>query len=339
VVPAGHTVKFDGQVSKPETAEETKEAEKPEEGKDDPPAPPPAAPVQKKEVRDPNYTRILNCNLPPSIRILAHAPVDTDFSPRFHCATRTYRYFFFRDKMDLDKMREAANLLKGKHDFRNFAKLDVVAVMIWEREIFSVKIWEHESAEAAPDDRDQMCCFEITGDGFLWHMVRNICAILFKIGSGQEPVDTVSRLLDVKATPRKPQFNMADYLPLVLWDCSFSKEQVDFPPIGSLDWGVHDKFRRLMRHSRIRSALKLAFTEATLPDPTAVQTHRKPPKKEARLFEGKFDASVEEKIAGLTGSRKKKFLDKLNRYEHFKQETGSDSALTGPLLPKDGFPN
>jgi len=95
------------------------------------------------------YPRLLNRVLPPSIRILAWCPSPpTDFSARFSCRARHYRYFFTnpayspipgsdgirrrridsiptRDGwLDIEAMREAASYFVGEHDFRNFCKID-----------------------------------------------------------------------------------------------------------------------------------------------------------------------------------------------------------------------
>ncbi|KAF2399585.1 pseudouridine synthase, partial [Trichodelitschia bisporula] len=97
------------------------------------------------------YIALLNKNLPPSIRVLAWCPdLPPNFSARFNCKERRYRYFFTapaflpipgqaglvsdpssmgggrrRDGwLDIEAMREAAAYLVGSHDFRNFCKVD-----------------------------------------------------------------------------------------------------------------------------------------------------------------------------------------------------------------------
>ncbi len=54
------------------------------------------------------YVKILNRVLPQDIRILQWAPVETGFSARFDCKSRTYRYYFPRGDLDVDLMAEAA---------------------------------------------------------------------------------------------------------------------------------------------------------------------------------------------------------------------------------------
>lgn len=48
------------------------------------------------------YMVILNRNLPDDIRVLSCTPVNPDFSARFNCIHRTYKYFFPRGDMDLE---------------------------------------------------------------------------------------------------------------------------------------------------------------------------------------------------------------------------------------------
>ncbi len=48
------------------------------------------------------YMVILNRNLPEDIRVLSWTPVDPEFSARFNCTQRTYKYFFPRGDMNLE---------------------------------------------------------------------------------------------------------------------------------------------------------------------------------------------------------------------------------------------
>ena len=48
------------------------------------------------------YVIMLNRNLPDNIRVLGWTDVPSDFSARFSCKDRTYKYFFPRGEMDLE---------------------------------------------------------------------------------------------------------------------------------------------------------------------------------------------------------------------------------------------
>ncbi|XP_052553171.1 tRNA pseudouridine(38/39) synthase isoform X2 [Tympanuchus pallidicinctus] len=89
------------------------------------------------------YTHILNRVLPPDIRVLAWAPVEPDFSARFSCLKRTYRYFFPCAGLDVALMQAAAQRYVGTHDFRNLCKMDVAnGVINFQRTILSAQRME-----------------------------------------------------------------------------------------------------------------------------------------------------------------------------------------------------
>lgn len=48
------------------------------------------------------YCKMLNRLLPEDIRIFAWQPVCEEFSARFNCKSRTYKYFFPRSNLDLE---------------------------------------------------------------------------------------------------------------------------------------------------------------------------------------------------------------------------------------------
>jgi len=115
------------------------------------------------------YCLLLNRLLPPDIRILAWCPFPpADFSARFSCKERQYKYFFTnpgfapmpdnlepdtskktQGKMkdgwlDIEAMKEAAKLFVGLHDFRNFCKVDPgKQITNFDRRIYSASIEEH----------------------------------------------------------------------------------------------------------------------------------------------------------------------------------------------------
>ena len=245
------------------------------------------------------YCQVLNRLLPPDIRMLAWCPSPPlDFSARFSCKERRYRYFFTQpaftptvgseglhgdiDKqdsptsrrregwLDIDAMREASHKFIGLHDFRNFCKIDSSKqIDNFERRIFHADIeeidsrqgpvgyvgkpgfqqYEHpDKAPSSPLVNDPtyqpstptIYTFTLHGSAFLWHQVRHMAAILFLIGQGLEPPSLVDNLLDISKTPSRPQYEMADDAPLVLWDCIFPQEGPDSSSssTSALEW-VH----------------------------------------------------------------------------------------------------
>ncbi|TKA34326.1 hypothetical protein B0A50_00306 [Salinomyces thailandicus] len=200
------------------------------------------------------YIQVLNRILPPSIRILAWCPhPPPDFSARFSCRERRYRYFFTNPAypvargtregtLDIPAMHEAAKKYEGLHDFRNFCKVDPgKQISNFERRIFHAGVYavnpgkpgrdvvEKGSDEASLSASDtslklsepEAFYFEVRGSAFLWHQVRHLVAVLFLVGQGYEDGSVVDRLLDTQSCPSKPTYEMADDRPLVLWDCIF----------------------------------------------------------------------------------------------------------------------
>ena len=217
------------------------------------------------------YAQTLNRILPPEIRILSWCPSPpTGFSARFSCTERRYKYFFTNPAfaprfeqnrsataggpiggwLDIDKMREAAKLFVGLHDFRNFCKVDPSKqITSFERRIFYSDIEEIDQGHSPagfvshpmfnaknshqPLDRTsgrtidheyevpKIYSFTLHGSGFLWHQVRCMVAVLFLIGQGLETPLLVSQLLDIVKHPQRPNYEMASDAPLVLWDCVF----------------------------------------------------------------------------------------------------------------------
>lgn len=233
-----------------------------------------------------NYPQALNRLLPPDIKVLAWCgELPKDFSARFSCRGRGYKYFFtqpafsptagsegysrFEQKkrpksrregwLDIEAMQAAARSFEGLHDFRNFCKIDPSKqIENYERRIYRSSIDELEPHHGpmnylreaqfseykgqfrdigAPAPGYKVYMFTLFGSAFLWHQVRHMMAILFLIGQGLESPCLVDELLDVKKHPQRPQYEMADDAPLVLWDCVFPKENTDSPePHDALRW-------------------------------------------------------------------------------------------------------
>ncbi|PNP59390.1 hypothetical protein THARTR1_00880 [Trichoderma harzianum] len=215
------------------------------------------------------YPHVLNRLLPKEIRILAWCPSPPpDFSARFSCRERQYRYFFTQPAfaptpshvegvpmkqrtrkiikagwLDIAAMRDAAKRYEGEHDFRNLCKIDPAKqITNFKRRMFESDIVEVKDAASAlpylkaagfaPEDLalgsgeayPKVYYFHVRGSAFLWHQIRHMVAVLFLVGQGLEQPSLVSELLDVERNPRRPNYVMADEVPLVLWDCIFPSD-------------------------------------------------------------------------------------------------------------------
>lgn len=133
---------------------------------------------------------------PGDIRILSAEVMPDDFHARYDCKGKTYRYIIdktgdiFRrnysyqfpevSTLDIDRMREAAAHIVGTHDFKCFETAGGTPRETTVRTITNLTITENESE----------IIVEITGDGFLYNMVRIIVGTLVEVGLGKkEPGD------------------------------------------------------------------------------------------------------------------------------------------------------
>eukprot|EP00581_Thalassiosira_minuscula_P009947 CAMPEP_0183708056 /NCGR_PEP_ID=MMETSP0737-20130205/4447_1 /TAXON_ID=385413 /ORGANISM="Thalassiosira miniscula, Strain CCMP1093" /LENGTH=700 /DNA_ID=CAMNT_0025935845 /DNA_START=36 /DNA_END=2138 /DNA_ORIENTATION=- len=201
---------------------------------------------QQKTITEYDYPRMLNNILPPSIRILGWCPVSPNFSARFSCANRTYRYFFPRRNLDLAAMAQGLQYMMGRNDFRNMCKMNCEQVYNFERLLMNGKVVSPQRVYIVSTEEDEkkkvssqpaieelsttqqespydICHVEIIGQAFLWHQIRCILSILFCVGRKLESPDIVQELLDIETNPRKPSYEMASEAALVLQDCTFAR--------------------------------------------------------------------------------------------------------------------
>lgn len=171
---------------------------------------------QKKEFDDKEipYVSVLNSLLPKDIRITEiclRPPVN--FDARFSCLYRHYRYIFHKRGLDLDLMKLGASKYEGTHDFRNFCKIDgSKQITNYQRHVISAKIIPF---------KDDYFFFDLKGSAFLWHQVRCMVAVLFMVGQKLEKPGVIDDLLNINKYPLKPSFEMANDIPLILYDCAY----------------------------------------------------------------------------------------------------------------------
>ncbi len=138
----------------------------------------------------------INSKLKKSIIIKSAEEVDERFHSRLTCKRKTYRYVidnskygtaiyrnletFIPVKLNVEKMKEAVKYFEGEHDFKAF-KASGTSSKSSVRTIYEANVIEKE------DDR---IWIELTGNGFLYNMVRIIAGTLVDIGLGKiEPHD------------------------------------------------------------------------------------------------------------------------------------------------------
>jgi tRNA pseudouridine38-40 synthase len=171
-----------------------------------------------------NFVIALNDILPVSIRVLEVSEMPPEFHARKSARAKTYRYRIFREAicppflaryvwhypypLDENAMRESAPRIEGEHDFTSFAAMDPENLINHEghssaalragfgtrsersnvRTVFS-SAWRRDGSELI---------YEISGNGFLHHMVRNLVGTFLLVGKGTVNSEHVTRILEAK---------------------------------------------------------------------------------------------------------------------------------------------
>lgn len=131
-----------------------------------------------------------NSYLPSTMNISWMQAVDETFHARFSALHRRYQYFihnqacrsallsplttWISEPLNEQSMHEAAQLLRGEHDFSSFRSSQCQSKTA-KRHVFAIEVKRYL----------EMICIDITANSFLHHMVRNIVGVLIEIGEGR----------------------------------------------------------------------------------------------------------------------------------------------------------
>ena len=258
-----------------------------------------------------DFCSVLNRNLPEDIRVTAWAPAPTrEFSARFDCEARSYKYYFPRAALNIDNMRAAGQRLLGTHDFRNLCKMDVNnGVVTFIRKIDAVRVEVTDRVHDGRDDPYDICCLIIRSKAFLWHQIRCIMAVLLMVGEGLEREEVVTELLDVESNPRRPAYQMASDLALNLDSAVYEGLEWVRDP-ASTEFVIKSTQRLWAQHA-LRAAMvreKLLELEETsgltVLGQSECLTGRRKERNYTRLMELPRCPSLEEKIKTVVRKRK-----------------------------------
>jgi tRNA pseudouridine38-40 synthase len=144
--------------------------------------------------------RALNVRLPQDIRVLAVEDAPLGFHARFQARGKIYRYrivttevmspfdrfyaWHAPERRDVEAMQRAAALFAGRHDFASF---HAGAAMM----NGTVRLLESVRCIVVPGG----LVIDVTGDGFLRHMVRTIVGTLMDVGSGQRTPESIPDII------------------------------------------------------------------------------------------------------------------------------------------------
>lgn len=157
----------------------------------------------EREIRCKNLVRAMNGYLPEDISVLSAEDTDPEFHARFECRGKEYLYrihchesknpflsdlaYHYRRRLDLDKIRAAAQAVVGTHDFHSFC-----AQAMPETDCVRT-IYGTEIRCSGADVR-----IYIRGNGFLYNMVRIFVGTLLDINEGVFPADAMPEILAAK---------------------------------------------------------------------------------------------------------------------------------------------
>ena len=100
---------------------------------------------------------------------------------------RLYSHFTYLP-LDVEKMRKAGEYLLGEHDFKSFCGAGA-QVKTTTRTIYSCEVEK---------DGNDIITIRVTGNGFLYNMVRIIAGTLIRVGGGEMAPDEIPQILGKK---------------------------------------------------------------------------------------------------------------------------------------------
>ena len=149
------------------------------------------------------YPIALNSKLKKSIRIQKAEEVEERFHSRYNCKQKTYRYiinnseygsavyrnleYHIPNKLNLDEMKKAIKHFEGEHDFKGF-KASGTSSKSSVRTIYKTDI----------RTEGERIIIELTGNGFLYNMVRIIAGTLVDVGLEKIKSEEISKIIDSK---------------------------------------------------------------------------------------------------------------------------------------------
>jgi tRNA pseudouridine38-40 synthase len=186
-----------------------------------------------RSIEPATLVRAMNARLPPAVRVMAAEESPESFHARFAARTKSYRYDIWNAEvmppfrrnfawhlvgpLDVEAMARAAEFVRGEHDFAVF-QMGASDASTTVRRIFRSEIeCEPQDANCGIDDlqfaarnpqssihipqstvrapHSTLIAYQVTGDGFLRHMVRAIVGSLIEVGRRRRPPEWIGDLL------------------------------------------------------------------------------------------------------------------------------------------------
>lgn len=149
----------------------------------------------------------INSQLKNSIVIKEAEEVDERFHSRYNAKHKTYRYiinnskcgtaiyrnleYSYPFKLDVEKMKQASKYFEGEHDFKAFKSSGT-----------SSKNSVRTIYKAIVKQEGEKIIIELTGNGFLYNMVRIISGTLLDVGLGKIKSEEIPEIIESKDRQR-----------------------------------------------------------------------------------------------------------------------------------------
>lgn len=183
----------------------------------------------------------MNSRLPRDIVVLAAREVPLEFHSRHSARRKTYRYtinanrfpdvvhrnfqFHHPTRLDIEAMKDALPSLVGEYDFTSFTSLKS-PLSSHVRTIYRAALSTERSSHPYLSDEQGIVHIELTGNGFLYNMVRIIVGTLLDIGEGKRKSGEMAAIRDARDRSCAGPTAMAHGL--MLWNVEYDEEISQF---------------------------------------------------------------------------------------------------------------
>jgi tRNA pseudouridine38-40 synthase len=164
--------------------------------------------ITDSQIAERNLLKGINSILPRDIVVKSLMEVDPGFHARYDAKGKVYLYqifngneraalyrhyaWFVRSVLDVDRMRQGANMFVGTHDFSSFCGSNC-GISNHVRTVNNIEMNQ---------DNEGMLRVYIEADGFLKYMVRNMVGTLVEIGMGKRFPDELATIMEAKDRKR-----------------------------------------------------------------------------------------------------------------------------------------
>lgn len=159
------------------------------------------------------WVRALNATLPPDVTVITGCEVPPGFDPVRAAVRKRYRYrihdapwrpvlsrhlvWRWKSRLDVAAMQAAALALVGEHDFTSFETTPSTRLSKV-RTVFSLDVARVPDDDGLPGGEVRL---DITGNGFLYNMVRIIAGSLVMVGCGKRRPEWLHEALAARSRP------------------------------------------------------------------------------------------------------------------------------------------